>query len=107
MMKWLWMQANRSVIPVLGFAAALAIAAPRPPALRLGNTVQPEHMWLDLTLSPKKTDFAGKVEIDLRINSAVDHFWLNASELTVSDAKLVKNDVEGCDRFELPASCHT
>ncbi|MFL6353429.1 MAG: M1 family metallopeptidase [Bryobacteraceae bacterium] len=85
------MQLNRSMIPVLGFVAVVAMAAPQPPALRLGNTVEPEHMWLDLTLSSKKTDFSGRVEIDLRINSAVDHFWLNASALTVSDAKLVES----------------
>ncbi len=76
---------------VLALTGALAIAAPTPPTLRLGNDVQPEHMWLDLTLSPEKTDFSGKVEADLRINNAVDHFWLNASELTVSEAKLVEN----------------
>ena len=79
MMKWFSMQIRRYIIAGLGFAAVLAMAAPQPPALRLGNTVQPERMWLDLTLSPKKTDFAGKIEIDLHINSAVDHFWLNAS----------------------------
>jgi cytosol alanyl aminopeptidase len=90
-MKWWCMQVNRYTVAVLGLVAILGMAAPQPPALRLGNTVQPEHMSLDLTLSPKKTDFAGKVAIDLRINSAVDHFWLNASELTVSDAKLVEN----------------
>ncbi|MGI8962272.1 MAG: M1 family metallopeptidase [Bryobacteraceae bacterium] len=82
------MQVNRYMIPVLGLAAVLALAAPQPPALRLGNTVQPERMRLDLTLSPGRTDFAGKMEIDLQINTAVDHFWLNAADLTVSGAKL-------------------
>src|SRR5947209_15494618 len=75
----------------LGLAAALATATPQPPALRLGNDVQPERMWLDLTLSPENTDYSGKVEVDLRINTAVDHFWLNATELNVSAAKVIKN----------------
>ncbi len=81
-------QAGVSV--VLALTSALAMAA-TPPALRLGNDVQPEHMSLDLALSPEKTDFSGKVEAELQINSAVDHFWLNAAELTVTDAKLVEN----------------
>jgi alanyl aminopeptidase len=79
------------VVAVLALTPVLEAVAPKPPALRLGNDVQPEHMWLDLTLSPEKTDFSGRVEADLRINTAVDHFWLNAAELTVSDAKLVEN----------------
>ncbi len=79
------------ICAVLGLAAALAAAAPQPPALRLGNDVQPEHIWLDLTLSPEKTDFSGNVEIDLRINTAVDHFWLNAAQLVVNSATLVEN----------------
>src|SRR5205807_9627396 len=40
---------------------------------------------------PEKTHYSRKVDIDLRINNAVDHFWLNATELNVSDAKLVEN----------------
>jgi alanyl aminopeptidase len=79
------------IAAVFGLAGVLGMAAPQPPALRLGNDVQPEQMWLDLTLTPGKTEFSGKVEADLRINSEVDHFWLNAAELTVSDAKLVEN----------------
>src|SRR5947209_1590026 len=79
------------VFAVLALTPVMEAVTPKPPALRLGNDVQPEHMWLDLTLSPEKTDFSGRVEADLRINTAVDHFWLNAAELTVSDAKLVEN----------------
>jgi aminopeptidase N len=47
-------------------------------------------MRLDLTLSPEKTDYSGKVEAELRINTAVDHVWLNATELNVSAATLVQ-----------------
>lgn len=90
--KWMSMHLFRYVIPVVvGLAAGIALPAPQPPALRLGNDVRPEQMWLDLTLSPEKTDYSGKVEVDLRINAAIDHFWLNATELNVSDAKLVEN----------------
>ncbi len=79
------------VFAAIALTSALEAAAPKPPALRLGNDVQPERMWLDLTLSPEKADFSGKVEADVRINTAVDHFWLNATQLAVSDAKLVEN----------------
>ena len=82
----------RHFVGVLLFASALATAAtPQPPALRLGNDVMPEHIWLDLTLSPEKPDFSGTIEMDVRINSAVDHFWLNATELNVKAAKLIAN----------------
>ena len=91
MMKWMSMHSYRYLPAVLGLAVAFASAAPAPPALRLGNDVQPEHMSLDLTLSPEKTDYSGTVQADLRINTAVDHLWLNAAELTVSEAKLVEN----------------
>ncbi len=79
------------LIAFIAFAAVLSWGAPKPPALRLGKEVQPEHMSLDLTLSPEKTDFSGEVEADIRIDSAVDHFWLNASELTIKEAKLEEN----------------
>jgi alanyl aminopeptidase len=85
------MTGHRYIPVLLTLTFALAAAAPQPPALRLGNGVQPERMWLDLTLSPEKTDYSGKVEIDLRINTAVDHFWLNAAQLVVSNATLVEN----------------
>ncbi|MBV9303598.1 MAG: hypothetical protein JOY53_15930, partial [Acidobacteriaceae bacterium] len=81
----------RYVLAAFLLTSTMAAAAPQPPALRLGNDVQPERMWLDLTLSPEKENFTGKIDIELRVNHAVDHFWLNAADLTVSSAKLVQN----------------
>jgi aminopeptidase N len=91
-MKWMCMPLGRYVLAaVVGLAASLGMAAPQPPDLRLPKDVQPEQMRLDLTLSPEKTDYSGKVEVDLRINTAVDHLWLNATKLNVRSATLVEN----------------
>lgn len=90
-MKWKGMGVRRYIPVFLTLSFALAATAPQPPALRLGNDVEPERMWLDLTLSPEKTDYSGKVEVDLRINTAVDHFWLNATEVNVSAVQLIEN----------------
>ncbi len=79
------------VIAAIAVGSALAAAAPQPPELRLGNDVVPQRMALNLSLSPLKTDFAGTVEIDLRVNKPVDHFWLNATNLSVSEASLVQD----------------
>ncbi|MGA8030367.1 MAG: M1 family metallopeptidase, partial [Bryobacteraceae bacterium] len=76
---------------LLSIVSALAATAPQPPTLRLNHDVQPGHIWLDLTLSPEKTDFSGKVRMDLQINNAVDHFWLNAADLSITEAKLEQN----------------
>jgi alanyl aminopeptidase len=86
------MRAPRYISAIfLTIAAGAAVAAPQPPALRLSRDVQPSHISLDLTLVPEKVDFSGKVDMDLQINNAVDHFWLNATDLSISDAKLVQN----------------
>lgn len=85
------MRLRSFIIAVLASSSALALAAPQPPALRLGRDVVPEHMWLDLTLTPDKTDFSGKVEMDLRINRAVDYFWLNATRLSLTNPKIEIN----------------
>ncbi|MBV9406086.1 MAG: hypothetical protein JO211_12145, partial [Acidobacteriaceae bacterium] len=76
---------------LLSLAPVLAEIPPQPPNLQLNGDVQPEHIRLDLTLSPEKTDFSGKVEMDLQINNAIDHFWVNATDLSVSEAKLEVN----------------
>jgi alanyl aminopeptidase len=69
-------------------AACLAPAAPQPPALRLGHDVEPRRTSLDLTLDPARDSFSGSITIDLNVNRAVDHFWLNATDITISSAQL-------------------
>ncbi len=109
---------RRSILPAFFcVASCFAFAAPQPPALRLNRDVQPEHISLDLTLSPEKPDFSGKVQMDLVINNAVDHFWLNAANLTITAAKLTANgqtvDAQiipgGADfvGFQFPSALHT
>jgi aminopeptidase N len=68
--------------------SCLAVAAPLPPALRLNHDVTPRRMSLDLTLDPARDSFSGSVTIDLNVNTAVDHFWLNATDITIDGAHL-------------------
>jgi alanyl aminopeptidase len=69
-------------------ACCLAVAAPLPPALRLNHDVAPRRMSLDLTLDPARDSFSGSVTIELNVNTAVDHFWLNATDITIDEAHL-------------------
>ena len=68
--------------------AALAAAVPTPPALRLDHSVEPRHINLDLTLDPSRDSFSGSVTMDVKVNQAVDHFWLNATSITINNARL-------------------
>jgi alanyl aminopeptidase len=69
-------------------AGSLAIAAPLPPALRLNHDVEPRRISLDLTLDPARDSFSGTVILDLKVNKAVDHFWLNATDISIESAQL-------------------
>jgi alanyl aminopeptidase len=76
---------------VLILSSLPALRASQPPALRLGDEVLPVHAVLDLTLSPERPDFSGRIQFDLKISQPVDEFWLNAVELTVNEATLTAN----------------
>jgi cytosol alanyl aminopeptidase len=77
----------RKLLFLAAFATCLN-AAPPPPALRLARDVTPERIALDLTLNPARDDFSGKMTIDLNIKTAADHFWLNATDLKVTEARI-------------------
>ena len=72
-------------------ASSYSFSAPQPPALKLGDEVQPKAAILNVTLLPEKPDFSGEIQFDLKINQEVDHFWLNAVELSVTTASLSVN----------------
>jgi cytosol alanyl aminopeptidase len=101
----------------LPVASSYSFSAPQPPALKLGDEVQPKAAVLNLTLSPEKPDFSGTIQFDLKINEAVDHFWLNAVELSVTSASLSIHGktipaqiIPGGDDFvgfQFPAPVHT
>ncbi len=76
---------------IFSLATLSSVAAVQPPAVRLDDEVQPQHAVLDLTLSPAKPEFSGKVQFDVKINRALDHFWINATQLELSDVSLVKD----------------
>src|SRR5690348_1103374 len=69
-------------------AASLAAAASAPPTLRLNHDVEPRHISLDLTLDPARDSFSGSIIFNLRVNKPVDHFWLNATGITIDSAHL-------------------
>ena len=48
-------------------------------------------MSVELTLSPARENFSGDVQIQLHLNRPVDLFWLNATDLAVSNAVVEQN----------------
>jgi alanyl aminopeptidase len=84
---------SASVAPT---AAATAQApAPTPPAFRLSAAVTPRKVTATLTLVPAEDSFRGAVEIDLVVAQPARVIWLNASDLSVTEAHL---DVNGAAR---------
>jgi aminopeptidase N len=61
---------------------------PAPPTLRLPTTVRPLRYDLDLTLVPSQADFAGVIGADVLLAEATRVVWLNATDLTVQEAKI-------------------
>ena len=106
-----------SILLSLLVASSYSFSAPQPPALKLGDEVQPKAAILNLTLSPEKPDFSGEIQFDLEINQEVDHFWLNAVELSLTNASLSVNgktipaqiipDGDDFVRFQFPAALQT
>lgn len=70
-------------------AAAVAGAqAPPVPKLRLGNEVRPIASEVELEVIPERSNFTGRVSIDLRFARRSSFFWLHGHGLTVSNAYL-------------------
>ena len=65
------------------------------PRGKLPTTVTPERYSLTLDIDPVKTEFAGEVAIEVRINEATKQIWLHGNGLTVSEAAL---DIAGTSR---------
>jgi len=68
-------------------AAALAQAAPQPPAFRLGDVATPLEYNATLAIDPRQPEFTGEVKIAIRINRATPVLWLNAVKLTIESAE--------------------
>lgn len=65
-------------------------ASVSPPKLRLPATARPLRYEVDLTIAPEKDTFSGTIDIDLDLTEPTRLLWLNATELTVSDASLTE-----------------
>jgi alanyl aminopeptidase len=48
-------------------------------------------MEVTLSLDPDRDTFTGSVTVELQVLNPVDHFWLNATELTVGKAQIEQN----------------
>ncbi len=66
-------------------ASSLEAEAPK---FRLGDATKPVRYRLDLTVIPDAPAFSGIVEIDLQLRAATSEIWLNASNLTIREARL-------------------
>ena len=66
----------------------LAFDDPKPPALRLSETVSPVRYAAQLRLVPAENTFAGSIEISIRVNEAVPVMWLHGQSLTIDSATL-------------------
>ena len=61
---------------------------PSPPGLRLPGDVQPRRFELELTIDPASEGFAGKVRVEAEVVEPTRVVWLNATDLSVSSAKI-------------------
>lgn len=54
------------------------------PPGKLSETARPTHYSLDLQVDPRKTQFSGKVSIDLELAAALPGIWMHGKDLDVS-----------------------
>ncbi len=73
---------------LLAALAALPVLAAVPPSLRLGNSVNPVHYAVELTVTPGQPTFSGRVDMDIDIAEPQEVIWLNAVGLSVSKASI-------------------
>ncbi|XXF79785.1 M1 family aminopeptidase [Myxococcaceae bacterium GXIMD 01537] len=70
-------------------AAAPAWPDPKPPALRLPDTVRPVRYGLALTLLPAEPTYSGTVTAEVEVTAPVRQVWLHAQDLEVKGARIV------------------
>lgn len=89
-------EAPRLILPLcLACLIGTATADEAYPRGQLPATVTPERYSLTLDIDPGKTEFAGEVAIEVRLNEATQRIWLHGNGLTVSEAVL---DIAGTSR---------
>ena len=69
--------------------ALMAQSNPKPPALRLGNSVTPVEYSIAMQIDPNKEGFAGTVRAGVDVKESVKSFWVNAApNLTIASAEM-------------------
>lgn len=73
-----------------GFLVVVCCWAADPPKLRVDDSVRPVRYAADLTLRPDATTFSGTIDIDLQLARPAALIWLNAVDLTIRQATLMR-----------------
>ena len=114
---------GRIAVNALFFVAALVVAkaaagSPPVPNLRLGNKAHPAAYSAELVVVPERSNFTGRITIDLVLAQRASFFWLHGHGLTVTNAYLEQQSrripaqpVIGGEEFlgfelQQPASAH-
>jgi alanyl aminopeptidase len=77
---------ERAKVPAK-LATPVETRLPVAPGLRLPDGVTPLHYDLTLDVDPDRETFAGEVKIRVRLDRAMDHFWIHANEITIASAR--------------------
>ena len=80
--------AGLSIALWLASAVAAATTSDEYPRGRLPATVTPQSYSLTFQIDPAKTEFAGEVTIEIRLNEATQRIWLHGHGLNVLEATL-------------------
>lgn len=78
-------------VAALAVSTVMLPAAEAPPQLKLPGNVVPTNYRAALKLDPSQTTFTGQIHIQVAVKSPVKTIWLNASEIEIANAKLVRN----------------
>jgi len=78
----------RKFLPLVFIGCSLTAA--EPPKLRLPADVRPVKYAAELTLVPGAATFDGRIDIDVALSKPASLIWLNASELSISKASVVR-----------------
>lgn len=63
-------------------------SAEAPPSGQLPDTAVPLAYTLRLNVDPRAERFSGRVEIRVKLTTALDHLWLHSSDLDIADVRV-------------------
>ena len=83
-----------AIIIVLGTSAPAqaGLDSPAVPKLRLSDVAHPSAYSAELIVVPERSNFVGKITIDLTLSQQTSFVWLHGHGLTVTDAHLEQHD---------------